>query len=157
MTKTKKSNAKVTAHKGKTGTTKKGFTNKHSILFLKRFADNDPTLTPGAKRDRAKHPHLAIAEIDPSGRATCKLCGEMIAKSTLRFGLMLECHKGYRNLRTLHPDCFWRHPETTKLVDAKEIHKASNLSKDDCTTIDKKFEKFVAQQNTQATSAEEKD
>ena len=34
----------------------------------------------------------------------------------MRFGLMLECHKGYRNLCTLHKDCFWKHKETKKLT-----------------------------------------
>jgi hypothetical protein len=158
MTKKEKSNAKVTAHKGKTGATKKKvFYNTMSHLLLKRFADNDPTLTAGAKRDRTKYPYVAIAQMDPSGRATCKLCGEKIAKAALRFGLMLECHKGYRNLCTLHPDCFWIHPETTKLVDAKEIHRAPNLSKDDGIMIDERFEKLVTHQNMQVISAEGKD
>ncbi|CAJ1951512.1 unnamed protein product [Cylindrotheca closterium] len=89
--------------------------NDMSHLFLKRFADNDATLTAGAKRDRLKHPHLVVAEYDPSGRSKCKLCGNKIAKKDLRFTLFLECHKGYRNACTLHQDCFWKHPETAKL------------------------------------------
>ena len=113
--------------------------NTMSHLFLKRFADNDSTLTPGAKRDRKKHPHAAIAELDPSGRAQCKLCGEKIDKSTLRFGLMLECHKGYRNLCTLHPDCFWKHPEISKLETAKEIHLSPALTKEQSASIVEKF------------------
>ena len=89
--------------------------NTMSHLYVKRFRDDDPTLTPGAMRDREQHPHPAIVELDPSGRSTCKLCGEKIPKGTLRLSLMLECHKGYRNLCTLHENCFWKHPETKKL------------------------------------------
>jgi hypothetical protein len=54
-------------------------------LYLKRFPDDCPSLTSGAKRDRAKHPHLVVVEPDPSGRAKCKPCGEKIAKSELCF------------------------------------------------------------------------
>ena len=118
----KKEDTKVTAVKAKETKTKKGW-NTMSHLHLKRFADDDPTLTAGAKRDRVKHPHLAVAELDPSGRAACKGCGETIPKSSLRFGLWLECHKGYRNLCTLHTECFWKHSETQKLEKADEITK----------------------------------
>ena len=92
-----------------------------SHLYLKRFADDDPTLTAGARRDRIQHPHAAVAELDPSGRAVCKRCGERIPKSSLRLCLWLECHKGYRNLCTLHEACFWKHPETRKLTSVNEI------------------------------------
>lgn len=85
-------------------------------LFVKRFRDDDPSLTPGARRDRKARPHVAIAEKDPSGRSRCKLCGDMISKGALRLGLMMECEKGYRNLCTLHEECFWKHRETPKLV-----------------------------------------
>ena len=115
--------------------------NTMSHLFLKRFADNDSTLTPGARRDRRKHPHVAIAELDPSGRANCKLCGETISKSSLRFGLMLECHKGYRNLCTLHPECFWKHPEVSKLNDSREIHLSPKLTKEQAASIVATFDK----------------
>ena len=115
--------------------------NTMSHLFLKRFADDDATLTPGAKRDRKKHPHIAIAELDPSGRASCKLCGGTISKSSLRFGLMLECHKGYRNLCTLHPDCFWKHPEISKLDNIQEIHLSPKLTKEQSASIVSTFEK----------------
>jgi hypothetical protein len=120
---------------------KKGFPTM-SHLFLKRFSDSDPTLTPGAKRNRADNPHVAIAELDPSGRAGCKLCGEKIRKDTVRMKFMLECHKGYRIPCTLHSDCFVRHPETVKLHDIKEIHIDSNLSKEQGYDIIEKFEKF---------------
>lgn len=90
--------------------------NSMSHLVLKRFPDTDPTLTAGARRDRVKHPHVAIVEKDPSGRSACKLCGHKIPKGDIRFGLMLECHKGYRILCTLHQDCAWKHKETKKLT-----------------------------------------
>lgn len=126
--------------------------NTMSHLFLKRFADSDSTLTPGAKRDRAKHPHLAVAELDPSGRAQCKLCGEKIAKSTLRFGLWLEYHKGYRNLCTLHFSCFWKHPETSKLDDAKEIHISSGLTSEQRASVLESYDQLAQEK----ASAEKK-
>ena len=126
--------------------------NTMSHLYLKRFADDDPTLTAGAKRDRVKHPHLAVAELDPSGRAQCKLCGEKITKSTLRFGLWLECHKGYRNLCTLHPNCFWKHPETNKLDDAKEIHLATDLNAEQRAKILESFDQLAMEKETKEKS-----
>ncbi|CAB9510429.1 expressed unknown protein [Seminavis robusta] len=137
--KMKKEDTKVTAVKAKETKTKGWNTMSH--LSIKRFADSDPTLTAGAKRDRAKHPHVAVAELDPSGRATCKLCGDKITKSTLRFGLFMECHKGYRNLCTLHPECFWKHPETKKLEHAKEIHCAKELTKQQRADVVDRFQK----------------
>lgn len=117
--------------------------NDMSHLFLKRFADTDTTLTPGAKRDRLnKHPHLVVAEHDPSGRSKCKLCGNRIPKSELRFALFLECHKGYRNACTLHEDCFWKHPETKKVDSMQDIHLAASLSQESRTCITKAFKAF---------------
>jgi hypothetical protein len=103
--------------------------NDMSHLSLKRFGDDDPTLTAGAKRNRARLHYLAIAELDPSGRAICKLCGERIhPKGVLRMGLMLECHKGYRTLCTLHAgSCFWMHPEAKKLASLDEIYIHPNV------------------------------
>lgn len=137
-----KSSASASARTKKTTEESKKGWNTMSHLYLKRFADDDPTLTAGAKRDRTKHPHVAIAELDPSGRAQCKQCGDKIPKSSLRFDLWLECHKGYRNLCTLHPDCFWKHPETNKLNDAKEIHIASDLTKEQRATILETFDQM---------------
>jgi hypothetical protein len=91
--------------------------NTMSHLHVKRFADNDPTLTAGAKRNRTQYPHIALVELDPSGRSKCKQCGETIApKGILRMGIMLECEKGYRFLCTLHEKCFWHHPESHKIT-----------------------------------------
>jgi hypothetical protein len=99
-----------------------------SHLFLKRFADNDPKLTDGANRNRTKNPHVAVVELDPSGRAKCKLCATVIPKGDVRVTLMLECHKGYRFPATLHETCFYKHPETTKLTSMKEILVRANVS-----------------------------
>ena len=116
--------------------------NDMSHLSVKRFKDDDPTLTAGAKRDRAKRPYVACAEVDPSGRAKCKLCGERIPKGQIRLGLMLECHKGYRNLCTLHETCFWEHPETIKLSSAQEIFVHKGVTVEQSNDIKARFEKF---------------
>lgn len=89
--------------------------NDMSHMSIKRFPDGDPILRPGALRNRATFPYVALAELDPSGRASCKLCGSSMEKGALRMGLMMECHAGYRSLCTLHTECFWEHPETKKL------------------------------------------
>ena len=109
--------------------------NTMSHLTLKRFPDDDASLTAGARRDRVKHPDVATAEIDPSGRASCKLCGERIPKESLRLCLWLECHKGYRNACTLHYDCFFRHPEAKKLEGVEEIAFKDGLDKDQIARI----------------------
>jgi hypothetical protein len=113
--------------------------NNMSHLSLKRFDDNDPTLTDGAKRNRASNPHVAVAEVDPSGRSRCKLCGSIIPKGVLRFGLMLECHKGYRMLCTLHEECFWEHPESRKLESAEEIFVRPNVNELQKKAIEEDF------------------
>lgn len=120
--------------------------NDMSHLSLKRFQDEDPSLTAGAKRNRASLHYIAIAELDPSGRAICKLCGERIhPKGSLRMGLMLECHKGYRNLCTLHASpCFWQHPETRKLTSLDEIFIHPNVVETkDKEMIAKQFEEMI--------------
>jgi hypothetical protein len=124
----------------------KSIWNGMSHLYLKRFRDDDPMLTEGAKRNRAKFPYVAIAEMDPSGRALCKLCGERIHPkgSTLRMGLMLECHKGYRNLCTLHASpCFWQHPETKKLASLDEIYIHPNVATKHKEMIAKQFANMI--------------
>lgn len=111
---------------------------------LKRFADGDPTLTPGALRNRLQHPHVAQIELDPSGRSRCKQCGDAIhPKGTLRMGLWLECHKGYRFLCTLHEDCFWQCPETRKLEQFDEIFVSKGVSKEQTDRLREQFEEFL--------------
>ena len=117
--------------------------NNMSHLLLKRFADDDPTLTAGARRDRIKHPNVAVAELDPSGRATCKMCGDRIPKGDVRLCLWLECHKGYRNLCTMHKTCFWQHPETKKLGRVEEIEFHKGLHKAQIDEIRSEFKSFV--------------
>ncbi|KAJ1496428.1 hypothetical protein T484DRAFT_1740406 [Baffinella frigidus] len=81
--------------------------NDLSHLQLKRFADSDPTLPPGARRDRANRPGDVVAELDPSGRATCRHCGTRLEKGEVRLVLNLQCHKGYKVGCPLHVDgCF---------------------------------------------------
>ncbi len=73
----------------------RGF-NDMSHLSIKRFADGDPVLRPGAVRARAKLPWDAMAELDPSGRSTCKHCGSVIPKGDTRLVLLMQCNKGYK-------------------------------------------------------------
>jgi hypothetical protein len=120
-----------------TGKEKKAW-NDMSHLSIKRFQDDDPSLTAGARRNRAATPYVAVAEMDPSGRSTCKLCGSHIPKGVLRFGLMMECHKGFRNLCTLHEACLWEHPETKKL-DFDDIFFRPNVDKNKKSALQAEF------------------
>lgn len=115
--------------------------NDMSHLSVKRFRDDDPALTSGAKRNRAATPYSAVAEIDPSGRSTCKLCGSLIPKGTLRFGLMMECHKGYRSICTLHEECFWKHPETKK-VELSDVFFRPTVHSSQKDAVRNQFAKF---------------
>ncbi len=95
---------------------------KMAHLHLKRFADTDD-LTPGARRNRAEHPADVIVDLAPTGRAVCKQCGELIPKGSVRFVLMLQCHKGYKMSAPVHgenPNCFAVHIESTNLTSREE-------------------------------------
>ena len=116
--------------------------NDMSHLSIKRFRDDDPTLTAGAKRDRAAKPYVACAEQDPSGRSLCKLCGNKIPKHDLRLCLVMECHKGYRNLCTLHQDCFWKHSETPKLENVDEIYLLPSVTTQQADALKTRFQRF---------------
>ena len=117
-------------------------------LSIKRFDDNDPTLTTGAKNNRSQYPYVAIAEYDKSGRCKCKHCGAVIQpKGVLRISLMMECHKGYRNPCTLHESCFWSHREFEKINTANEIHIHESIIKKDSTFKDRFTETFNTRKN----------
>eukprot|EP00808_Paulinella_micropora_P016991 g36986.t1 len=109
--------------------------NKMGHLRLKRFADDDKTLTPGARRNRAEHPYEALAELSPSGRSKCKSCGQLLNRHQLRMTMMLQCHKGYKVSCTLHPACFWQHPEVSKLSCFDEIELSAELAIDDKKSV----------------------
>ncbi|KNC76116.1 hypothetical protein SARC_11372 [Sphaeroforma arctica JP610] len=89
-------------------------------LYVKRFPDIS-TLTPGAKRDRAKHPHDCMVDYAPTGRCVCKMCGDYIPRNQLRYVLMVQCHKGYKSACALHRECFVEHPESYKLEMRDEV------------------------------------
>jgi hypothetical protein len=125
--------------------------NDMSHLSIKRFQDDDPSLTAGAKRNRALTPYVAVAEKDPSGRSKCKLCGSLIPKGELRLGLMVECHKGYRVLCTLHETCFWKHPETPKL-EFHEIFFRPNVEATKKSQMETEFEAWSAKLSTATDS-----
>ena len=111
-----------------------------SHLCLKRFADGDPALHPGAARARATLAGDALAERDPSGRAACKHCGSKITKGQTRLVLLLQCHKGYKVPCTLHFGCFWNHPETHKLESHEEIHLAPSVDAVEAARIRRAFD-----------------
>lgn len=119
-----------------------------SHLSLKRFADGDAALAPGAVRARAKLPWDAVAERDPSGRAACKHCGHKIAKGDTRLVLLLQCDKGYKVPCTLHFDCFWLHRETQKLESREDIHLTPSLGADEAARIHKAFDKHSRRAKT---------
>jgi hypothetical protein len=123
--------------------------NDMSHLSIKRFQDDDPSLTAGAKRNRAQTPYVAVAEKDPSGRSKCKHCGSLIPKGELRLGLMMECHKGYRVLCTLHESCFWDHPETKKLA-FHEIFFRPNVEATKKSQMEIEFEAWFAKVKTES-------
>jgi hypothetical protein len=112
-------------------------------LSIKRFNDDDSTLTDGAKRNRVKYPHIATAEYAKSGRSICKHCGTAIQpKGTVRMNFMMECHKGYRTACTVHELCFWKHREVSKLNFVDEIYIHPQILQDDPTFKDKLSEQF---------------
>ena len=123
---------------------KKRSWNDMSHLSLKRFADDDDSLTPGAKRNRAAVKYDAVAEMDPSGRSRCKACGETLPKGVVRLVLQLQCHKGYKIPCTLHPSCFWDHIETKKLKTVDEIHFKNNVSDHEKERIHADFQLMAA-------------
>lgn len=127
---------------------KKSGWNSMLHLSIKRFDDDDPTLTAGAKRDRLKHPHVVEVERDPSGRSICKHCGIVIEpKGVTRISLMMECDKGYRNPCTLHESCFWKHREFGKINSADEVYIHQSIIDDDPTFKPKFIETFNNMKN----------
>lgn len=119
-----------------------------SHLEYKRFDDKDPKLTAGARRNRAQNPHVSLVELDPSGRAQCKSCGERLVKGQIRHVLMLECHKGYRNACTLHVECFWRHPQVVeRLKSLEELHIDSAVSPEQVDALHKRFAQEIAKRD----------
>lgn len=124
-----------------------------SHLCLKRFADGDPALQPGAVRARAKLPWDALAERDPSGRAVCKHCESKIAKGQTRLVLLLQCHKGYKVPCTLHFGCFWHHPETRKLESCEEIHLAPSVDSVEAARIRRAFDQHCRHKLEDAAKA----
>jgi hypothetical protein len=61
-----------------------------------------------AEEKRQSRPRLPYAEIDPSGRAKCKQCGELMEKGSLRvvLGREIEFGNQYRTMPIqVHPGC----------------------------------------------------
>ena len=98
-------------------------------LLLKRFKDSE--VTPGCLKARRATPYDAKVDLDKTGRASCVKCGKGIAKGLLRFTLMLQCHKGWKNSSHCHYECFFLHPEARKLVSPTEIDNLKSLPQAD--------------------------
>lgn len=78
------------------------------------------TLHEEAEEKRQSRPRIPYAEVDPSGRAKCKECGELIEKGSLRVVLGREVEFGnqFRNMPIqVHPACV-----------------AAALEREDCST-----------------------
>ena len=96
-----KRTASPVAKKRKTTTTIKAGWNTMAHLKLKRFTkDDNPKLTPGARRNRKKHPYKALVELDPSGRALCKLQYAVASLWKARFA-MYWCWSTTRDIAML--------------------------------------------------------
>ena len=93
---------------------------KMGHLYLKRFPDVSQ-LTPGARRNRSSNPHDVMVDYAPTNRASCKMCGDIVPKGSLRFSLMLQCHAGYKMPAVVHTQCFAHHPESVKLCSRSEV------------------------------------
>uniref|UniRef100_A0A7S0YZP6 PARP-type domain-containing protein n=1 Tax=Hemiselmis tepida TaxID=464990 RepID=A0A7S0YZP6_9CRYP len=104
-------------------------------LLLKRFKDSE---VRGVKSRKAT-PYDARVERDKTGRASCVKCGKGIAKGFLRFTLMLQCHKGWKNASHCHYDCFFLHPESLKLSLPSEIDGLADLDADDQNKVEADF------------------
>lgn len=99
---------------------------KMGHLYLKRFPDVSK-LTPGARRNRSSNPHDVLVDYAPTNRASCKMCGDIIPKGSLRFSLMLQCHAGYKVPAVVHQHCFAQHPECAKLCSRDEVSVAKQV------------------------------
>ena len=125
-----------------------------SHLFLKRFPDDWPALTPGARR-RVKHdatvdetPRVVRAVLPGGGSgadrkasrvpprwvtreqgSTCRMCRAPIERGSLRVGLLLQCHKGFKACAYVHGvPCLAAHPEARKLGSLDEFVGVGGLS-----------------------------
>lgn len=116
----------------------KGEFNDMMHLFVKRFADDDPRLKPGAKK---RVPHDATVDYTPRSGSSCKSCRKSIETGSLRVGLMMQCHRGYKCCAYVHGegDCFWKHRDAPRFFALKEF-----LGHESLTAADKAvFEKML--------------
>ncbi len=93
-----------------------------------------------AEEKRQSRPRLPYAEVDPSGRAKCKQCGELMEKGSLRVVLGREVEFGnqYRTMPIqVHPGCV-----------------PLELEREDCATESAGFPEAI-RANTQGLSPEQ--
>jgi hypothetical protein len=67
------------------------------------------------------------ADYAKSSKAMCRVCKQNIEQNALRLALMLQDIEGYKSNAWTHFDCFWVHPETSKLEGTHEIHNFATL------------------------------
>lgn len=96
--------------------------------MLKRFQNNE--LGESASRRVGYH---CTTDYAKSSKAQCRVCDTNIEQGELRLALMLQDIEGYKSKTWTHFDCFWKHPETTKLNGTHEIHDFSKLKHADRT------------------------
>ena len=110
-------------------------------LVLRRFAANDPKLTPGARRSHQQIPEDVRAEVAATSRSICHVCREKIPRGALRMRMQLQCHKGYKNAAFVHAACFRQHPEAQKVQKIEEVKGVDALSKHHKKEIEALFTK----------------
>jgi Poly(ADP-ribose) polymerase and DNA-Ligase Zn-finger region len=99
-------------------------------------------LNEEAEEKRQSRPKLPYAEVDPSGRAKCKQCGEIMEKGSLRvvLGREIEFGSQYRTMPIqVHPGCV-----------------ALELEREDCATEAAGFADAI-RANSQGLSSEQTD
>ncbi len=95
-----------------------------------------------AEEKRQSRPKLPFAEVDPSGRAKCKQCGELMEKGSLRVVLGREVEFGsqYRTMPIqVHPACV-----------------AAEIEREDCATESAGFVEAI-RANSQGVTSEQID
>jgi hypothetical protein len=126
-------------------------TGSYLHLKLKRFTSIKDLTMPYAKKTWQQFPHDASVAMAPNGRALCRQCHAKIEQGTLRYQLLLQCHKGCKNSAFFHADCLWQYPETKKIDKVEEFDGLDRLPPNEKESTLKRFEKFANSPQTEKT------